>query len=60
MILVLWKVNAILGNGHRTEGQNYVSFLQGKGMPAGFHYRNFLFGICFWLIMLNKFHWSNG
>ena len=47
MILVLWKVGPILRNGRRTEGQNYVAFLQGKGMPAGFHYMNLIFGICF-------------
>ena len=28
-------------------------------MSAGFHYRNLIFGICFWLITLNMFLSSN-
>ena len=45
MVLVLWEVDAILENGYGIQGQNYVVFLQGSGMPAGFHFRNFIFGI---------------
>ena len=30
-------VGAILGNGCATQGQNYVTLLQGSEMTAGFH-----------------------
>ena len=30
MVLVLWEVGAILGNGYGIQGQNYVEFLQGS------------------------------
>ena len=45
MVLVLWEVDAILENGYGIQGQNYVVFLQGSGMPAGFHFRNLILGI---------------
>ena len=45
IVLVLWEVAAILGNGYGIQGQNYVALLQGKEMPAGFHFRNLTLGI---------------
>ena len=45
MVLVLREVAAILGNGYRTQGQNYVALLQGSEMLAVFHYRNLILGI---------------
>ena len=45
MVLLLWGVGAILGNGYGIEGQNYVALLQGSEMSAGFHYRSFVLGI---------------
>ena len=45
MVLVLWEVEAILGNGYGIQGQNYVAFIQGSGMPAGFLSRNLILGI---------------
>ena len=59
MVLVLWVIGAILGNGYRIKGQNYVVLLQGSGMPAGFHSRNLILRICFRLLILNVFQWSN-
>ena len=40
MVLVLWGVSAILGNGYGIQGHNYVALLQGSKITAGFHYRN--------------------
>ena len=45
MVLVLWEVGAILGNGYGIQGQNYVTLLQGSRMPTGFHSRNLILGI---------------
>ena len=45
MVLVLWAVNTILGNGYGIQGQNYVALLQGSEMTAGFHFRNLILGI---------------
>ena len=45
MIIVLWKFNAILGNGCGIQDQNYVAWLQGSGITLGFHYRNLILGI---------------
>ena len=45
MVLVLWAVKAILGNGYGIQGQNYVALLQGSEMTAGFHFRNLILGI---------------
>ena len=47
MVLVLWEVGAILGNGYGIQGQNYVAMLQGCRMPAGFLSRNLILGIYF-------------
>ena len=41
------RVGAILGNGCRIQGQNYVALLQRSEMKAGFHYRNWILCICF-------------
>ena len=60
MVLVLWEVGAILGNGYEIQGQSYVAFLQGSGMSAGFLTRNLILGICFRLLTLNLFQWCNG
>ena len=35
MVLVPWKVGAILGDRYGILGQNYVALLSGSGMPAG-------------------------
>ena len=43
--LLLWGVDAILGNGYGIRGQNYVALLQGSEMSAGFHYRNLILGM---------------
>ena len=45
MVLVLWEVDVILGNGCRIQGQNHVAWLQGSEMPVGFHYMNLILGI---------------
>ena len=45
MVLVVWEIGAILGNGYGFQGQNYVALLQGSEMTAGFHYRNWILGI---------------
>ena len=42
MVLVRWEVAAILEIGCRTEGQNYVAWLQGSKMAVGFHYKNLI------------------
>ena len=42
MVLVLWEAAAILENGFRIQGQNYVAWLQGSKMPVGFHYKNLI------------------
>ena len=36
---------ALLGNGWGIQGQNYVAWLQGSKIPAGFRYRNLILGI---------------
>ena len=36
IVLVLWGVGAILGNGYEIQGQNYIA------LKAGFHYRNLI------------------
>ena len=43
MVLALWEVAAILGNGCGNQGQNYVAWLQGRKMPVGFHYKNVIY-----------------
>ena len=40
MFLVLWGVDAILGNGYGIQGQNCAALFQGGEMSAGFHYSN--------------------
>ena len=40
MALVLWGVDAILGNGYGILGKNYVALLLRSEMLAGSHYRN--------------------
>ena len=45
MVLVLWEVDVILGNGCRIQGQSHVAWLQGSEMPVGFHYMNLILGI---------------
>ena len=58
MVLALWEVAAILGNGCGIQGQNYVARLQGSKMPVGFHYKNLIYTIhC---IRLNVSQWSKG
>ena len=49
----------LLGNGCGIQGQNYVALLQGSGMLAWFHTKNLILGICFRLINLKVFQWSN-
>ena len=44
MVLVQWGAGAILENGYRIQGQNYVALLQGSEMSAGFHYWNLILG----------------
>ena len=45
IVLVLWGVTAILGNGCGIQGNNYVAWLQGSKIQVGFHYRNLILGI---------------
>ena len=45
MVLVLWEVAAIPGNGYGIQGQNCVALLQGSEMSAGVHSRNLILGI---------------
>ena len=42
IVLVLWAVPDILGNGCGIQGQIYVAWLQGSKMPVGFHYKNLI------------------
>ena len=42
MVLVLWEVAAILVNDCGAKEQNYVPWLQGSKMPAGFHNENLI------------------
>ena len=37
MVLVLWWIGAILGNGYGIPRQNYTALLQGSEMSAVFH-----------------------
>ena len=47
-------VGAILGNGDKVQGQNYIALLQGSEMTAECHYRNWILGIQgFRLLALN-------
>ena len=41
MVLVLWGVDVILGNGYGIWGQTYVALIQGGEALTGFHSRNF-------------------
>ena len=45
MVLLLWGVDAVLGNGYGIKGLNYVAMLQGSKVPAGFHYRGLILGM---------------
>ena len=45
MVLVLWRVGAILENRYGIQGQNYVALLQGSEMTADFHYKNFILSV---------------
>ena len=45
MVLVLWGLGYILGNGYGIQGQNYVALLLGSEMSAGFHSINLISGI---------------
>ena len=36
MVLVLWEVDAILGNGYGIQGQNYVALFSGVEYHQGF------------------------
>ena len=61
LVIVLWEVIAVLGNGCGIQRQKYVAWLQGSEMPVGFHYRNLILDIYhFKLISLNVSQWSNG
>ena len=40
MLLVLWGVGVILGNGYGIQGQNCVALLQGSEMSVGLYSRN--------------------
>ena len=42
VVLFLWEVAVILGNGCGIQGQNYDAWLQGSKMPVGFHYKNII------------------
>ena len=53
IVLVLWGVGAILGNGYEIQGQNYIA------LKAGFHYRNLIL-ITFQLSHLNLLRMSLG
>ena len=45
MVLVLWRVGTILGNGNGIQEQNYVAMFQRSEMQAEFRYRDLIFGI---------------
>ena len=42
MVLVLWEIAAILGNGCGIERQNYFPWLQGSKIPVGFQHKNLI------------------
>ena len=45
MVLVLWGVGPILGNGNGIWGQNHFALLQGSEISAELHTRNLILGI---------------
>ena len=45
MVLVLWEVATILGNGCGIQGQNYAAWFPGSETPVGFRYRNLILGL---------------
>ena len=50
------EVGAILGNGCRIQGQNYVALLHGCEVTAGFHCKDWILGIKrFRLIAINMY-----
>ena len=61
MVLVLWGVAAVPGNGNGIQGQNHVVMCRRSKRSAEFHYGNLIFGIqCFSLIAMNIYQWPNG
>ena len=46
-------VGAILRNGCRFQGQNYVALPQGSEMTAGFHYKNWVLSWSPWFYVYN-------
>ena len=45
VVLVPWRVGAILGKGFGIQRQNYVALLQETQMAAGPYYKNLIVGI---------------
>ena len=45
VVLVPWRVGAILGKGFGIQRQNYVALLQETQMTAGLYYKNLIVGI---------------
>ena len=45
VVLVPWRVGAILGKGFGIQRQNYVGLLQETQMTAGLYYKNLIVGI---------------
>ena len=45
MVLVLWEVDVILGNGYGIWGQAYVALIQGSEALAGFHSGSWILGV---------------
>ena len=51
MVLVLWRVGAVLGNGYGIQGQNYAVIFSGREMSAGCYCSYCTVGIyCFRLL----------
>ena len=58
MVLVLWGVDVILGNGYGIWGQPYVALIQGSGALAGFRSGNWILGVwCFGMARGNVRWW---
>ena len=56
MVLLLWGVDAILGDGDGVQVQNYIALLQRSEMSAGSHGRGLILRMyCFVLINPNVY-----
>ena len=57
MILGLWGISPILGNGYGILGQYYIALFQGSEMSAGLHSRDLILNTMF---MDTYIEWPDG